>query len=232
MCAVRQMDILENADIALKQDGYLIYSTCTYSLEENEGVVREFIASHDYELININADLPRGVDMSEAVRLYPHKVRGEGQFVAVLRKKGSNDNLTKKNMKLQKSSTARKFVQDQGISPNEVVEYDRYAYNVIDSDMIKSRINYVSIGVRLGENQANRFEPHHYLFTAFGGDMKSRLYLDYRDDRVNKYLRGETFEVELENGYGAIMVNGCALGGFKISQGKFKNFYPKGLRNF
>ena len=232
MCASRQMEILASADIALKQGGYLIYSTCTYSLEENEGVVRDFLAKYDYELVNIEADLSRGVDMLEAVRLYPHKVRGEGQFVAVLKKKSYNENLPKKNMKLQKSSISKKFIEDLGISPNEVVEHDGYAYNVLDTSMIKSRVNYVSIGVRLGSLNNYRFDPHHYLFTAFGQEMRSKISLDYTDDRVAKYLRGETFDVDMADGYGAILVNNCAVGGYKISQGKFKNFYPKGLRNF
>ncbi len=232
MCATRQMDILESADIALKQGGYLIYSTCTYSIEENEGVVRDFLSDHEYELIDIDAEFSRGIDMSEVVRLYPHKVRGEGQFVAVLKKKQYNDNLPKKNMKLQKSSISKKYVEDFGVSLNEVVEYDGYAYNVIDTSMIKSRVNYVSIGVRLGTLNNNRFEPHHYLFTAFGRELNSTLSLDYRDEQVTKYLHGETLNVELEEGYGAILVNDSPLGGYKISQGKFKNFYPKGLRNF
>ena len=232
MCAARQMEILDSADIALKQGGYLIYSTCTYSLEENEGVVRDFLAKYDYELVNIEADMTRGVSMPEVVRLYPHKVRGEGQCVAVLKKKSCNENLPKKNMKLQQSSISRKFIEDLGISPNEVVEHDGYAYNVLDTNMIKSRVNYVSIGVRLGSLNNHRFDPHHYLFTAFGKEMRSKISLDYTDERVVKYLRGETFEVDMIDGYGAILVNDCAVGGYKISQGKFKNFYPKGLRNF
>ena len=55
---------------------------------------------------------------------------------------------------------------------------------------------------------------------------------EYNDPNVLKYLRGETIDVSGDEGYGAIIVSGCPLGGYKISNGKFKNLYPKGLRNF
>ena len=62
--------------------------------------------------------------------------------------------------------------------------------------------------------------------------FKLKLNLKVDDQRVNKYLRGETFDSNLNDGFGTIILEGCALGGFKMSKGKFKNFYPKGLRNF
>ena len=79
-----------SADKVLKQNGVLIYSTCTYSIEENEDIVNWLIGELGYQIVNINADLPRGINMLEAVRLYPHKVKGEGQFIAVLIKKTKN----------------------------------------------------------------------------------------------------------------------------------------------
>ncbi len=232
MCAVRQLEILECADMALKTGGYLIYSTCTYSEEENEEVVKKFVSTHGYELINIDADFSRGIGLEETVRLYPHEVRGEGQYVALMRKISENDNTPTRAMKLKNSSFAKKFVLDAGLDLKNVVEYGAFAYNVIDCDMIKYGVNYLSIGVRLGQVESGRLEPYHYLFTAFGSQMRNVWNLDHRDDRVNRYLRGETFDVDLPEGYGAIIVNNCALGGYKISKGKFKNFYPKGLRNF
>ncbi|MBR4998482.1 MAG: RsmB/NOP family class I SAM-dependent RNA methyltransferase, partial [Clostridia bacterium] len=71
MCAKRQLEILEHADKTLKQGGKLIYSTCTYSQKENEDVVREFLANHDYSLVEIPYAFSHGVDMPQAVRLYP-----------------------------------------------------------------------------------------------------------------------------------------------------------------
>ena len=232
MCAKRQLEILECADKTLKQGGTLIYSTCTYSPIENEDVVREFLKNHNYELINIDADLPRGIGMFQAVRLYPHKVRGEGQFVAVLKKLEYNENSCATNLKLTNSKITNEFMKNNFVTNGDFVEYMNYSYFTPCKDLVKKRVNYVSIGVRLGQVCGNRFEPHHNLFTAFGKDCKLKLDFDFKDKMVEKYLRGETLDVDIPDGYGAILVNDCALGGFKISKGKFKNFYPKGLRNF
>ena len=199
---------------------------------ENEGVVKEFLKTHNYELLNIDADLPRGIDMAEAVRLYPHKVRGEGQFVAVLKKLEENYNACESSLKLTNSKITNDFIKNNLVTKGEFVEYMNYSYFTPCRELIKKRVNYVSIGVRLGQVVSNRFEPHHNLFTAFGKDFKLKLKLDFKDNLIEKYLRGETFDVELSDGFGAVLVNDCALGGFKISKGKFKNYYPKGLRNF
>ena len=96
--------------------------------------------------------------------------------------------------------------------------------------MINKNINYVSVGVKLGVEKDKRFEPDHYLFSAFGNVLKNKLELN--KDEISKYLKGETFETALKDGFGAALISGCAVGGFKISGGKFKNHYPKGLRNF
>ncbi len=234
MCAIRQLEILSHADKTLKQEGILIYSTCTYSPTENEQVVREFMNNFDYELVNIKTDynLPRGIDMKEAVRLYPHKVKGEGQFVAVLRKKSENFNSAYSGLKLSNSRISNDFVQKNTITKLDCVEYKNYNYFTPKKELIKKKVNYVSIGVRLGSVVGSRFDPHHNLFTAFGNDFKIKLELKHTDEMTKKYLRGETLDVDLNDGFGAVLINGCAVGGFKISQGRFKNFYPKGLRNF
>lgn len=232
MCAQRQLEILSCADKTLKQNGILIYSTCTYSVLENENVVRKFMSSHDYELVNISENFPRGIEMKEAVRLYPHKIKGEGQFVAVLRKKCENYNSSYSSLKLTNSKITNDFLKTFLSTNFEAVEYMKYSYRAPRRDLIKKNVNYTSIGVRLGSVVGTRFEPHHNLFSAFGGDFKLKLKMDFKDDKVKKYLRGETFDVDLQDGFGAVLVNNCAIGGFKISKGKFKNYYPKGLRNY
>ncbi len=232
MCARRQLKILIEADKMLKQNGKLIYSTCTYSPVENEDVIREFMKSHNYELVNIDADLPRGIDMPETVRLYPHKVKGEGQFVAVLKKLDENFFPCASGLKLTNSRITNDFMKNNVVTSGNFVEYMNYSYCTPKKDLIKKRIKYVSIGVKIGQVVDNRFEPHHNLFSAFGNDFKIKLHLNFDSDDVKKYLRGETLDVDLNDGYGALIVNGCPLGGFKMSKGKFKNHYPKGLRNF
>lgn len=231
MCARRQLEILTNANKALKENGVLIYSTCTYSKLENEDVVNKFIKTYNYELVNIDANFARGVDMPQAVRLYPHLVKGEGQFVAVLKKKSKNDLIPNSAIKLQGNRRSSEFLKSLGIDIN-CYEYKNFAYYIKVPSMIKRGINYVSLGVKLCDISQKNIEPFHNLFTAFGGQFSNKLNLDFSAHNVEKYLHGDTFDVDLPEGYGALLINNCAVGGFKISKGKFKNFYPKGLRNF
>lgn len=232
MCAERQIDILEQANKALKQNGFLIYSTCTYSVEENEDVVKQFMSNHNYKLANIDAAFVRGIGLLQAVRLYPHKVKGEGQFVAVLQKLENNDLIANSNLKLKTCPSAKDFVNKYCVNEDlSFFEYGNYAYFVKNLNMIKRGINYYSLGVRVGDIKEKRFEPTHNLFTAFGNNFNIKIDVLPNDDFTTKYLKGETFDVDLPDGYGAFLIAGCATGGFKIASGKFKNHYPKGLRN-
>ena len=87
-------------------------------------------------------------------------------------------------------------------------------------------------GVLLGEIKKGILFPHHQFFSAYGADMKRRVELKKGDARVEKYLRGEEIDTDIgESGWCAVTYEGVAIGGGKISGGRVKNHYPKGLRN-
>ena len=234
LCSNRQIEIFKCADACLKENGILIYSTCTYSYEENEGVVNYILSNYNYELLDIKAPsyFSRGIGMKQAVRLYPHKVKGEGQFVAVLRKKDKNESYPNKTLKLKNDINADNFIKNNMNITLNNKNYKNFSYYIKDEDMIKQGVNYLSLGVRTGETKGKTFVPNHYLFSAFGELFKRVVNLKLDDERVEKYLKGEEIEVKIGEGYGAVLIENCALGGFKISNNKFKNHYPKGLRNF
>lgn len=232
MCAERQLNILHHADIALKQNGILIYSTCTYSLEENEQVVTTFMKNYGYEIVNIKQNISRGINLEQAVRLYPHRVKGEGQFVAVLKKKSENLHCAENPMRLCVDKTAQKWLEANTNLTCAVYESGNFSYIVSNAQLIKRKINYISWGVRAFERHDKRVEPHHNLFTAFGLEFNNKIDLEFTHLNVEKYLKGETFSCENENGYAAVLINSAAVGGVKITNGVAKNHYPKGLRNF
>ncbi len=87
-----------------------------------------------------------------------------------------------------------------------------------------------SCGVTIGEICKNYIKPHHQFFTAMGSAFKRKINLSCDSSEIKKYLKGEEFETDCENGWAAVLVNGCAVGGVKVSGGKAKNHYPKGLR--
>ena len=87
-----------------------------------------------------------------------------------------------------------------------------------------------SCGVTIGEIRKNYIQPHHQFFMAMGTDFKRKIELTADSDKIKKYLHGEEFDTDCENGWAVVLVDGCTVGGVKVSNGRAKNHYPKGLR--
>ena len=87
-----------------------------------------------------------------------------------------------------------------------------------------------SCGVTIGEIRKNYIQPHHQFFMAMGKQFKRRIELAPDSSELERYLRGEEIPAECENGWAVITTMGCSVGGVKVSAGRVKNHYPKGLR--
>jgi NOL1/NOP2/fmu family ribosome biogenesis protein len=87
-----------------------------------------------------------------------------------------------------------------------------------------------SCGVTIGEVKKNYLLPHHQFFMALGAQFKRKIELSPDDPRLERYLHGEEIEADCENGWAVVTTLGCAVGGVKVSGGRAKNHYPKGLR--
>ena len=87
-----------------------------------------------------------------------------------------------------------------------------------------------SCGVTIGEVRKNYIQPHHQFFMAMGKQFKRQIELAPDSPELERYLRGEELAVECENGWAVITTMGCSVGGVKVSAGRAKNHYPKGLR--
>ena len=85
-------------------------------------------------------------------------------------------------------------------------------------------------GVTIGEIKKNYIQPHHQFFMALGHHFKNKIDLPHDSEEIKKYLHGEEIDVDCDNGWAVITVNGCTLGGAKVVNGRAKNHYPKGLR--
>lgn len=235
-CVSRQREILDNASSMVKKDGYILYSTCTYELDENENMIKWFTENYNYEVVPLNSSLNDysvpGIDIPESRRFYPHIAPGEGQFVCLM--KNNNDNPTRDCFVSHKkpSNTEMKIINEF----LKCIDLDLDVY-IINNKVYSSKcdklnnLNVVSSGVQIGEVKHNYFIPNHNVFTAYGKYFKNKVNLNLDDDRVMKYLHGEEIQYECGNGYGVLMVDGYPIGGFKASNGNLKNHYPKGLRN-
>lgn len=245
-CASRQAEILENASIALKKGGYIIYATCTFSLEENEMTVDNFLDNHpEFELVPVKASVKnytadginfngcKCTDINYTRRFYPHKNKGEGQFMAVLHNTVEpSDSKSKTSVKQHKiDSVVFDFLDDilESYDKTNVMMYNgNPVYLTPDFDI--SNIKPFSCGVTIGEIKKNYIQPHHQFFMALGNSFKRKINLSAESDEIKKYLHGEEFEADCDNGWAVVTVDGCTLGGIKVVNGRAKNHYPKGLR--
>ncbi len=237
-CAKRDELLLEYANSMLKKDGIIIYSTCTFSVEEDECQITSFLEEHDYSILkpNINV-LESGVEglINGSVRFYPHNSVGEGQFMCAIKKNEETEESNKRGHYIKLESKELKLVNEflndtvENLKLN-LIKRNNQIYHLI-KDINLDNINVLSYGVKIGEID-KRFIPNHHFFKVFGKYCKNQLVLNIDDINVVKYLRGEQLDINMPKGYGVIMIDNLSLGGFKSSDGVLKNLYPKGLRNF
>ena len=180
ICAARQKEILDNAAVMLKPGGTIVYSTCTFSKEENEDVIEYFLEKHpDFTL-------------EEMERFWPHKVDGEGHFVAKLVRRGSVDKdlkadrktkknknsknrknetkpaLTKENMKLLSEFLDETISEDMAawIKNSRLVMFGEQLYRLPDMEVDIKGLKVQRAGFHIGEFKKQRFEPSHSLALA------------------------------------------------------------------
>ncbi|MDE5819252.1 MAG: RsmB/NOP family class I SAM-dependent RNA methyltransferase [Lachnospiraceae bacterium] len=265
-CAERQLAILESADRMLKPGGMLLYATCTFAPMENEGVIIRFLRRHpEYELTELpfyegmehghpewaatyggvsdfDADKENEVlHIERCLRLFPHRLTGEGHFLAGLMKRGephTDDQVdesyprvpqTKKKEILalweQFAEETLTFVPD-GIP----VTFGEQLYLVPSKMRDFKNLKVERAGLHLGEYKKNRFEPAHALARALSAPDVTRS-RELSLEEAERYFRGETIMTKEElRGWVLLTFEGYALGWGKASGAQIKNHYPKGLR--
>ncbi len=245
LCAERQLGILDNAVRLLKDGGYIIYATCTFSLEENEKTVDSFLNKYPwFELVEVTPRVREntcdGIDFdgcqTENIhfcrRFYSHKSKGEGQFMAVLHSSvdPSAEKAVIKKSKAKENPVVTDFLDSvltEYDKDNVIINGDRVNYFTPDFAVPDA---YFSCGVTVGEIKKNYLQPHHQFFMAMGDRFKRKIDLEADSPELIKYLRGEEIDAEADNGWAVVTVNSCPVGGVKVVSGRGKNHYPKGLR--
>ncbi len=217
-CAVRQRAILEDAAKAVKPGGALVYSTCSFSPQENEETVRYFLDRHtEFSIV-------------ETQRLYPHTSAGEGQFFAVLSRQGMRVPSVFSIGKSDKVPVFETFQEQLRLPAGQIrLLKDGRVLLLPAMPFPFDGVKLVRAGLLLGELRGSRFEPAHALAMA-GKETPFYRTCALSFDEAMRYLRGETLQRDAEKGYGAATFAGHALGLYKASDGMLKNHYPKGLR--
>ena len=237
-CAERQKEILQCAARTVSAGGYIMYSTCTFSKDENEDVINDFLDKRrDFKLIPVSESVLKvtsgGIDMPLARRFYPHKSVGEGQFLALLkREEGSVGTINFKSNLKPLSKENKKICEDflrevLGYVPEGLAVHRD---TIVIAKGLDAPDGAFTCGCSLGEIVKGRLVPHHHFFSAYGKDFLYSADLDPDDPKLIAYLRGEGFEYVIPNGWCAVTVCGIPIGGGKAVNGYVKNHYPKGLR--
>lgn len=234
-CAQRQLKILNSAKNALKPGGVLVYSTCTFSVEENEGVINKFLEENsDFTLEDSGVSFGRPT-LDYARRIFPMD-GGEGHFAARLRKSGELcNNYDTENKQRKIDSKILDFYDslfiDRPFGENIEVIGDKII--ILPPNCISAeRVSVLRSGVILGQIVKNRIEPHHSVFMAAKPqECVSKVDFDVNSPEIKAFLHGEEIAVDsCVKGYTAVCVNGITTGFGKCSNGRLKNKYPKGLR--
>lgn len=240
-CADRQLAILHSAKQAVREGGVLVYSTCTFSPEENEGVIRRFLEEEPgFVLEAPGVSFGRKAENMDAVRIYPMD-GGEGHFAARLRRVSENPE-TPASHKLPAEKgegfrLARELLEKVFCQPpkNPLMQAGNRLYLLPDSLPELSGLGVLRAGVEVGEIKGKRMEPAHGLFMAARQeDLQYSVSFPSNSAEIAAFLRGEELGVELDapNGsYVGVCVDHVTVGYGKYSSGRLKNHYPKGLRN-
>ena len=252
ICAARQKEILDNAAVMLKPGGTIVYSTCTFSKEENEDVIEYFLERHpDFTL-------------EEMERFWPHKVDGEGHFVAKLVRRGCVDTdlkadrktkknknsknrknetkpaLTKENMKLLSEFLDETISEDMAawIKNSRLVMFGEQLYRLSDMEVDIKGLKVQRAGLHIGEFKKQRFEPSHSLALALKlNDAKNVVKLTCDNPQTIGFFNGQSVMLsdeqaaECKKGWALVCVDGYPAGWGKVNGAQVKNHYPKGLRN-
>lgn len=252
ICVARQKEILDNAAVMLKPGGTIVYSTCTFSKEENEDVIEYFLERHpDFTL-------------EEMERFWPHKVDGEGHFVAKLVRRGCVDTelkadrktkknknsknrknetkpaLTKENMKLLSEFLDETISEDMAawIKNSRLVMFGEQLYRLPDMEVDIKGLKVQRAGLHIGEFKKQRFEPSHSLALALKiSEAKNVVKLTWDDPQTTGFFNGQSVMLsdeqtaECKKGWALVCVDGYPAGWGKVNGAQVKNHYPKGLRN-
>ncbi len=243
MCARRQAEILDSAADMLRPGGRLVYSTCTFSPEENEGSVSAFLDRHpDYSVETVSAPWfspgrPAWADGREALshtfRLWPHLLRGEGHFAAVLRRAGDQEGAAvpqEPGAPLPKPVSS--LLAELGITLPAGIPV-QFGERVFLAPSVLPALRGLKVlrpGLELAELRRDLAIPAHAL-ALWAGAAGSCHDLSSADPSCTAFLRGQTLPTEAK-GWTLVRVDGLSLGWGKGSVGVLKNHYPKGLRIF
>ncbi len=243
LCSQRQQRILADALPALKEDGLLIYSTCSYSKEEDEEIMDWLKEEMEMENAELRMEDFEGVIISKSVagsvgyRFYPDKIKGEGFFLSCFRKKKTDGNYKLRPSKAETISSKDKSVIEKWVD-FERLEFIRHRNEIISIPkiflqeflLIQPVLNIIYAGVTIGDVLKERLVPHHALAQNL---MLSKNVpaIDLEYDDAIKYLQRQELSFQPEiTGWQVVRHKNYPLGWVNVLKNRMNNYYPKEIR--
>ena len=256
--SVLQKELILQAADMLRPGGQLLYSTCTFAPNEDEEVISYLLENRpDMELLELPTyeGFAPGIPawgngnsaLSRCVHLFPHKMQGEGHFMALFRKEGRTDLIgqfsyvkpdpdTRKWLELFFKEIGLRTFGGQPFDWNRVETRKDKVYYLPPVTGDFRGLTFLRNGLYLGDLKKNRFEPSEPFALALRkGDVDGIISLSVDDQRLTRYLKGETLNIEPAEaahtkGWHLLCVEGYPLGFGKLVGQTFKNKYPAGWR--
>lgn len=242
-CAQRQKRILADVLPALRENGLLVYSTCSYSLEEDE-LLLEWLMN-EYELESLPLQLDESWQIVEVqsgnafgYRCWPHLLKGEGFFLGVFRKREGGTGFAAKKRPLATRLTRKEVaVVDNWMDVNgwELVRKENTVFAwptnlAADTDILLDQMQVVYAGIRVGELLRDKLIPDHAL--AMSNLTRNEIEkTDLDDEQAICYLQKKEFQWPGQTkGWQRVSYKGHTLGWANVLSNRFNNYYPKELR--
>lgn len=247
-----QKEITDQAVRMLAPGGLLLYSTCTFSRCEDEEIICHILENHqEMELIRLPLfeGASGGIGLDGCIRLFPHKIKGEGHFISLLRKNGGGAERTaagsrersrtepqgKKAPALPTELTDFLALMNREFDDSRIMIKNDSVYYLPENFVPAKELRYLRTGLLLGELKNKRFEPGQALaMTLHAEEFRQTISWKKEDDRVIRYLKGETIsltpEEGLVKGWCLVCVDGYPLGFAKGTGMALKNKYYPGWR--
>jgi 16S rRNA C967 or C1407 C5-methylase (RsmB/RsmF family)/NOL1/NOP2/fmu family ribosome biogenesis protein len=244
LCAKRQRRILADLWPALKQNGVLIYSTCTYNKFENEENIQWLNENHEFESIKLNIHPDWGIEAVEeknvyGYHFYPHKVKGEGFFLAAIRKTEAQPEA---HFKIRKGLNAPpKKILEQLNSWTTLTSPTFFTWNDVvytvpksitkETEILLDHLKFVQAGTALATMKHDKLIPEHAAALAINLNKNNFLQLEVSEQDALKYLRKDPVEINgAPKGYTLITHKGLSLGWVNVLDNRMNNLYPKEWR--
>lgn len=234
--AKRQAFLLDCAYQILKEGGELVYSTCTFAIEENEQQVAAFLKRHrDVTLLPLDVRYARrglaypGLDSAALVRLTPLE-NCEGQFIAHFKKGGERPSFKLREIKEVSNPLVESFIQKEFNLNNYYLYEDKGHFSLTFKALPDLKRHVLRTGIDLGVIRKGIFFPAHALYRANKTARAAKHVLAITEKEYFSVIAGESIYRDIDDGYYLLSYQGFPLAFTKAVKGELKNKYPHGLR--